>query len=105
MTKQGFQWSSEELLGKHFQAVFRSLDHESLAVKVNAALALTEMIVAYESGTFQRVVESQKLFVDGQSLVRKAVGLQVGKVVQGTGNHTTFVAFSKNGYRSAQDVR
>lgn len=45
-------WSSEELLGQHYQAVFRSLDHEGLPVKVNAALALTEMIVAYESGTF-----------------------------------------------------
>jgi hypothetical protein len=52
VTKQGFQWSSEELLGKHFQAVFRALDHEELPVKVNAALALTEMIVAYESGMF-----------------------------------------------------
>jgi hypothetical protein len=45
------------------------------------------------------------MFIDGQSLVRKAVGPQVGKVVQGTRNHTVFVAFSANGYRIAQDVR
>jgi hypothetical protein len=66
-------WSSEDLLGKHYQAVFRSLDHEALPVKVNAALALTEMIIAYESGMFfeyRRMLDVVHCF----RLVRKAVG-------------------------------
>ncbi|KAF8886227.1 armadillo-type protein [Gymnopilus junonius] len=63
VTKQGLVWSSEEILSKHFQAVFRALDDEQFPVKVQAALALTEMIVAYES-------------------VRTSVAPQVGKVIQ-----------------------
>lgn len=67
LTKQGFVWSSEELLGQHYQAVFRSLDHEALPVKVNAALALTEMIFAYESGTISLSdLESRKLITIDQ---------------------------------------
>jgi len=50
VTKQGLVWSSEEILSKHFQATFRALDDEQFPVKVQAALALTEMIVAYDSG-------------------------------------------------------
>ncbi|PPQ95282.1 hypothetical protein CVT26_014856 [Gymnopilus dilepis] len=49
VTKQGLIWSSEEILSKHFQATFRALDDEQFPVKVQAALALTEMIVAYDS--------------------------------------------------------
>ncbi|KAF8956524.1 armadillo-type protein [Flammula alnicola] len=63
VTKQGLVWSSEEVLSKHFQAVFRALDDESFPVKVQAALALTEMIIAYDT-------------------VRIAVAPQVGKVIQ-----------------------
>ncbi len=50
VTKQGLQWSSEEVLSKHFQATFRALDDEAFPVKVQAALSLTEMIIAHESG-------------------------------------------------------
>ncbi|KAH9480674.1 putative importin [Psilocybe cubensis] len=63
VTKQGLVWSSEETLNKHFQAVFRALDDNEFPVKVQAALALTEMIIAHES-------------------VRVAVAPQVGKVIQ-----------------------
>ncbi|KDR83035.1 hypothetical protein GALMADRAFT_238799 [Galerina marginata CBS 339.88] len=63
VTKQGLVWSSEEILHKHFQAVFRALDDEAFPVKVQAALALTEMITAHET-------------------VRVAVAPQVGKVIQ-----------------------
>ena len=105
VTKQGFKWSSEELLGKHFQAVFRSLDHEALPVKVNAALALTEMIIAHESGKFRRMLWTAFHFRSIR-LVRKAVGPQVGKVVQGTAHNTSQFATSENdGHRFAQDVR
>jgi len=45
-------WSSEEVLSKHFQAVFRALDDEEFPVKVQAALALTEMIIVFDSGSY-----------------------------------------------------
>jgi hypothetical protein len=51
VTKQGLEWSSEEVLSKHFQATFRALDDEAFPVKVQAALTLTEMIIKEESGT------------------------------------------------------
>ncbi|KAF9481128.1 ARM repeat-containing protein [Pholiota conissans] len=63
VTKHGLQWSSEEVLSKHFQATYRALDDEAFPVKVQAALALTEMIIAHES-------------------VRTSVAPQVGKVIQ-----------------------
>ncbi|KAF9527513.1 armadillo-type protein [Crepidotus variabilis] len=63
VTRHGFVWSSEEILGKHFQVVFNSLDYDSFPVKINAILALTEMITANDT-------------------VRKAVAPQVGKVIQ-----------------------
>ncbi|KAF9046357.1 armadillo-type protein [Panaeolus papilionaceus] len=63
MTKQGFQWSTPQLLREHFEAVARSLDDPEFPVKVQAALALTEMVQAYES-------------------VREAVAPQIGKVIQ-----------------------
>jgi hypothetical protein len=50
VTKQGLVWSSEEILSKHFQAAFIALDDESFPVKVQAALTLTELIIAHESG-------------------------------------------------------
>lgn len=83
VTKHGFQWSSEELLGKHFQVIFRLLDDESFPVKVNAALCLTEMIIAYDSGmsnSGKGELELKHLFCT----VHKAVAPQVGKVIQGT---------------------
>ncbi|KIM40975.1 hypothetical protein M413DRAFT_445750 [Hebeloma cylindrosporum] len=63
VTKQGLVWSSEEILSKHFQAAFNALDDESFPVKVQAALALTELIIAHES-------------------VRTAVAPRVSKVIQ-----------------------
>jgi len=50
LTRHDFDWSSEDLLGKHFQVVFRLLDDESFPVRVNAVLCLTEMITAHEAG-------------------------------------------------------
>jgi len=50
VTKQGLVWSSDEILSKHFQAAFRALDDDEFPVKVQAALALTEMIIAHDSG-------------------------------------------------------
>jgi len=43
-------WSSEEILSKHFQVTFNALDDEAFPVKVQAALALTELIIAHDSG-------------------------------------------------------
>ncbi|KAF4617901.1 hypothetical protein D9613_006252 [Agrocybe pediades] len=62
VTKQGLVWSSEETLSKHLHAVFRALDDEEFPVKIQAVLALTEMIIAYDT-------------------VRLAVAPQVGKVI------------------------
>ncbi|KDQ62833.1 hypothetical protein JAAARDRAFT_30743 [Jaapia argillacea MUCL 33604] len=61
--KAGIQWSNEETLNHHFQAVAAALDDQELPVRVHAALALTEMITSHDS-------------------VRKAVAPQVGKVIQ-----------------------
>ncbi|CAA7262814.1 unnamed protein product [Cyclocybe aegerita] len=63
LTKQGLVWSSEDILSKHFQATFRALDDPEFPVRVQAALALTEMIIASDS-------------------VRTAVAPNVGKVIQ-----------------------
>ncbi|KAF8157919.1 armadillo-type protein [Crassisporium funariophilum] len=63
VTKQGLVWSSADVLNNHFQAVARALDDPEFPVKVQAALALTEMVLAHES-------------------VRTAVAPQVGKVIQ-----------------------
>jgi hypothetical protein len=81
VTRHRFQWSSEELLGKHFQVIFRLLDDDSFPVKVNAALCLTEMIIAYESGMSD--VCCKKWLIDITRTVHKAVAPQVGKVIQG----------------------
>ncbi|KAF9257153.1 ARM repeat-containing protein [Marasmius fiardii PR-910] len=63
VVKSGIKWSSEEALYKNFQAVAAALDDPELPVRVQAVLALTEMIVAYEN-------------------VRNQVSPRVGKVVQ-----------------------
>ncbi|KAG6854284.1 hypothetical protein C0991_008532 [Blastosporella zonata] len=63
VTKAGMTWSNEEHLSANFRAVAAALDHPEVPVKVNAALAITELIVTHES-------------------VRVAVGPQVGKVIQ-----------------------
>ncbi|KAJ7696679.1 armadillo-type protein [Mycena rosella] len=63
VTKAGMKWSSEEHLHVHFRAVAAGLDDPELPVRVQAALALTEMIILYDS-------------------VKTAVAPQVGKVIQ-----------------------
>ncbi|CAK5283934.1 unnamed protein product [Mycena citricolor] len=61
--KEGLKWTSDENLNVQSRAVAAALDDVELPVRVQGALALTEMIVLYES-------------------VRTAVAPQVGKVVQ-----------------------
>ncbi|KAF7314790.1 Importin N-terminal domain-containing protein [Mycena kentingensis (nom. inval.)] len=63
VTKEGLTWSSEENLSNNFRAVAAGLDDLEFVVRVNAALALTELIIVHDQ-------------------VKKAVGPQVGKVVQ-----------------------
>lgn len=63
VTKAGLLWSNEENLNANFRAVAAALDDPEFPVRVNAALALTELVVAHES-------------------VKVAVGPQVGKVIQ-----------------------
>ncbi|KAJ7643660.1 armadillo-type protein [Roridomyces roridus] len=61
--KEGLKWSSDEHLNVHFQAVAHALDDPEFPVRVQGALALTEMIILYDS-------------------VKTAVSPQVGKVIQ-----------------------
>ncbi|PSR70855.1 hypothetical protein PHLCEN_2v13296 [Hermanssonia centrifuga] len=61
--KSGLQWANEENLRSHFTAVAACLDDPELPVRVQAALALTEMVTLHES-------------------VKDAVAPQVGKVIQ-----------------------
>ncbi|EGN93981.1 hypothetical protein SERLA73DRAFT_115471 [Serpula lacrymans var. lacrymans S7.3] len=63
VVKAGLLWSNEENLNNHSRAVAMALDDPELPVRVQAALALTEMIVIHES-------------------VKEAVAPQVGKVIQ-----------------------
>ncbi|KAG2138570.1 armadillo-type protein, partial [Suillus bovinus] len=63
VTKAGITWVSEENLNNHSRAVALSLDDCELPVRVQAALAITELVVIHDS-------------------VRDAVSPQVGKVVQ-----------------------
>ncbi|KIK08065.1 hypothetical protein K443DRAFT_672947 [Laccaria amethystina LaAM-08-1] len=63
VTKNGFHWSTPENLNIHFRAVAAALDDPELPVRVQAALALTELVVLHED-------------------VRTAVAPQVGKVIQ-----------------------
>ncbi|TFK71252.1 ARM repeat-containing protein [Pluteus cervinus] len=61
--KSGLQWSKEENLKVHFDIVLARLDDPDFPVRVQAALALTEMVVVYDS-------------------VKSAVSPLVGKVIQ-----------------------
>ncbi|KAF7299860.1 Importin N-terminal domain-containing protein [Mycena chlorophos] len=63
VSKEGLTWSSEENLNANFRAIAAGLDDPEFVVRVQAALALTELIVLHES-------------------VKKAVAPQVGKVIQ-----------------------
>ncbi|KAJ7464732.1 armadillo-type protein [Mycena galericulata] len=63
VTKTGLKWSSAEHLNVHFRAVAHALDDPEFPVRVQAALALTEMIIAFDE-------------------VKTAVSPQVGKVIQ-----------------------
>ncbi|KAI3621267.1 nonsense-mediated mrna decay protein [Moniliophthora roreri] len=63
VVKSGMTWTNEENLNKNFRAAAAALDDPELPVRVQAILALTELIVANES-------------------VKAQVAPQVGKVVQ-----------------------
>ncbi|KAG1819416.1 armadillo-type protein [Suillus variegatus] len=63
VTKAGIAWATEENLNNHSRAVALALDDQELPVRVQAALAITELVVIHDS-------------------VRDAVSPQVGKVVQ-----------------------
>ncbi|KIK50550.1 hypothetical protein GYMLUDRAFT_51129 [Collybiopsis luxurians FD-317 M1] len=63
MVKQGMDWTSQDNLNANFRAIATALDNPEFPVRVHAALALTELIVAEES-------------------VRNQVAPQVGKVIQ-----------------------
>ncbi|KAG2092282.1 armadillo-type protein [Suillus discolor] len=63
VTKAGITWATEENLNNHSCAVALALDDQELPVRVQAALAITELVVIYDS-------------------VRDAISPQVGKVVQ-----------------------
>ncbi|KAG1732292.1 armadillo-type protein [Suillus lakei] len=63
VAKAGITWTSEENLNNHSRAVALALDDRELPVRVQAALAITELVVIHDS-------------------VRDAVSPQVGKVVQ-----------------------
>ncbi|KZT09181.1 ARM repeat-containing protein [Laetiporus sulphureus 93-53] len=63
MEKTGMRWSNDQILSQHFTAIASCLDDPELPVRVQACLALTEMVVCHES-------------------VRAAVAPQVGKVIQ-----------------------
>lgn len=63
VTKAGITWAAEENLNNHSRAVALALDDRELPVRVQAALAITELVVIHDS-------------------VRDAVSPQVGKVVQ-----------------------
>ena len=54
-----------------------------MPVRVQAALALTEMILVHESGMFCFAICRHRRFGDERYLVKTAVSPQVGKVVQG----------------------
>ncbi|KAJ7578155.1 armadillo-type protein [Mycena floridula] len=63
VAKSDLKWTNPESLNANFTAVANGLDDREFPVKVQAALALTELIVRYES-------------------VKMAVAPQVGKVIQ-----------------------
>ncbi|KAF8651929.1 hypothetical protein AX16_004573 [Volvariella volvacea WC 439] len=63
MIKNGLQFSTDENLNFHYRAIMSSFDDPQLPVKVQAALALTELVLSSEQ-------------------VKAAVGPQVGKVIQ-----------------------
>ncbi|KAF5319858.1 hypothetical protein D9758_018456 [Tetrapyrgos nigripes] len=63
VTKSGLEWTNEENLNRNFRAVANALDDPEFPVKIQAALALTELVLAHDS-------------------VRTQVAPQVGKVVQ-----------------------
>ncbi|TFK27591.1 ARM repeat-containing protein [Coprinopsis marcescibilis] len=63
VVKHGIQFSTPEILDKHFRAVAKLLDDPEFPVKVQAALALTEMVMVYDE-------------------VRAALAPEVGKVIQ-----------------------
>ncbi|KAF5392679.1 hypothetical protein D9757_000916 [Collybiopsis confluens] len=50
MAKQGLGWSHPENLNTNFGAIAAALDDPEFPVRVHAALALTELIVAEGSG-------------------------------------------------------
>ncbi|KAK0487807.1 armadillo-type protein [Armillaria novae-zelandiae] len=63
VVKNRLQWTSEEHLHTNFTAIVAAMDDPEFPVRVQACLALTEMVVAYDS-------------------VKAAVAPQVSKVIQ-----------------------
>ncbi|EKM79672.1 hypothetical protein AGABI1DRAFT_74786 [Agaricus bisporus var. burnettii JB137-S8] len=63
VTKAGLTWSNKQDLEDHYRVTFAALDHPELPVRVQAALALTEMVLVHEE-------------------VKTVVAPQVGKVIQ-----------------------
>ncbi|KAA1474736.1 ARM repeat-containing protein [Dentipellis sp. KUC8613] len=61
--RANIQWASEEHLSAHFRAAAAAIDDAELPVRVQAALALVEMVGAHEQ-------------------IKEAVAPQVGKVIQ-----------------------
>lgn len=69
-------------LSNHFSAVTALLDDSELPVRVQGALALTEMVTVHESGTL--MLHVHLLLSPDNRIVKKAVSPQVGKVIQST---------------------
>ncbi|KAH7915448.1 armadillo-type protein [Hygrophoropsis aurantiaca] len=63
VVKAGIVWSNDDNISNHSRAVATALDDPEMPVRVQAALAITELVIAYDS-------------------VREAVAPQVGKVIQ-----------------------
>ncbi|KIK37329.1 hypothetical protein CY34DRAFT_15775 [Suillus luteus UH-Slu-Lm8-n1] len=49
VTKTGITWASEENLNSHSRAVALALDDHELPVRVQAALAITELVIVHDS--------------------------------------------------------
>ncbi|KAJ7122255.1 armadillo-type protein [Mycena epipterygia] len=68
VTKEGLKWSSEEHLNVHFRAIATALDDPEFPVRVQAALALTEMIILHDS--VKTAVSPQGVGKDIQDLLK-----------------------------------
>ncbi|KAL0564749.1 Nonsense-mediated mRNA decay protein 5 [Marasmius crinis-equi] len=67
VVKSGIEWTNEENLDKNFRAVAAALDDPELPVRVQAILALTELIVSEESAIL-RLSDETDLDILNQSM-------------------------------------